>query len=221
MQTLLSLWLSWDFSAPLLVPFKCILHTNHSYVFVCYLDLYAHSDILQEVPWLVCRVIFERGELKAIEWSAEAVSFLLYPSHFQSLQTNVFFFILYKLWLSLGFQAFPFLRFAVTMFLFYSLLPVLLKVLKQNWKQTMIKTSFTLFSQCSNAFWNNINTRYDLIRQMVQQCSPSRYSHQTCGRFWSAFSLTMRRLAAHFVHGTSGNTFIHVSRNQCMWSCGF
>ncbi|KAJ4905402.1 hypothetical protein Rs2_19353 [Raphanus sativus] len=40
-------------------------------------------------------VIFERGELKAIEWSAEA--------------------------------AFPFLRFAVTMFLFYSLLPVLLK----------------------------------------------------------------------------------------------
>ncbi|CAH8350049.1 unnamed protein product [Eruca vesicaria subsp. sativa] len=40
-------------------------------------------------------VIFERSELKAIEWSAET--------------------------------AFPFLRFAVTMFLFYSLLPVLLK----------------------------------------------------------------------------------------------
>ncbi|CAH8350045.1 unnamed protein product [Eruca vesicaria subsp. sativa] len=39
--------------------------------------------------------IFERGDLKAINWSAEA--------------------------------AFPFLRFAVTMFLFYSLLPVLLK----------------------------------------------------------------------------------------------
>ncbi|XP_024012898.1 solute carrier family 35 member F2 isoform X2 [Eutrema salsugineum] len=79
--------------------------------------------------------ILERGELRSIHWSADVVIFLLCPFHFhfQSLQTKEFSFMALTLsW----YQVFPFLRVAVTMFFFYSLLPVLLK--------TNGSTTFTL-----------------------------------------------------------------------------
>ena len=70
MQTQLSLWPSWDFSAQSLVPFRCILH-----MFIRLICVYSQGSS----PWLVYRCIFERGELRAIDWSAESVSFLLSP----------------------------------------------------------------------------------------------------------------------------------------------
>ncbi|XP_056863256.1 uncharacterized protein LOC108832511 isoform X3 [Raphanus sativus] len=70
--------------------------------------------------------IFERGELKAIEWSAETVKFLCYTVNLYKPKSFYFFFF-NQYCFFLHFQAFPFLRFAVSMFFTYSLLPVLLE----------------------------------------------------------------------------------------------
>lgn len=139
------------------------------------------------------------------------------PETFSCSSTNL------KVSIHLWFQVLSFLGIALGVFLFYSLLTVLLEVWDKT--KTIQMTYFTLCfdvnmsvyclaSETYNIFW-----KYGLLRPMVQQCSLYHYSQQTCGRFWSAFSLTMRRLA-HSVYRTSGNTYISISRNQCMWPCG-
>jgi solute carrier family 35 protein F1/2 len=112
------------------VPFRCILYAK-SYDFLCFLELYAHSP---EKPYfsakaltsLVHRSILERDELKAIHWSTGAVGFLAMAISILTSANQRRHILVYLLHFS-RFQVFPFLRFTLTMFLFYPLVPVLLK----------------------------------------------------------------------------------------------
>ena len=113
------------------MPFRCILYAK-SYDFLCFLELYAHSP---EKPYfsakaltsLVHRSILERDELKAIHWSTGAVGFLAMAISILTSANQRRHILVYLLHFS-RFQVFPFLRFTLTMFLFYPLVPVLLKV---------------------------------------------------------------------------------------------
>jgi solute carrier family 35 protein F1/2 len=81
------------------VPFRCILYAK-SYDFLCFLELYAHSP---EKPY----------------FSAKALTSLVHRSILERDELKAIH------W-STG-AVFPFLRFTLTMFLFYPLVPVLLK----------------------------------------------------------------------------------------------
>jgi hypothetical protein len=87
------------------------------------------------------------------------------------------------------------------MFLFYSTVPIILKVLQDCWSLLSYWWSWLIVCIFSFFFLTLHLHSHSLVccRYVAQPCWTSRSWLQTCGLFWSASSLIMRR----FVHCTA------------------
>ena len=121
-------------------------------------------------------------------WSMQILDyfFYYYPDMVMILLIMAFFML---------FQVLPFVGFAVAMFLFYSTVPIILKVLQGCWSLLMILTNSMYFQFFFLMLHLHLHSLV-CCRYVAQPCWTSRSWLQTCGLFWSASSLIMRR----FVH---------------------